>query len=63
MIDEKEQYGEKHLAVETEDDFHEALKRGLPIEVTHELARKIGLSFEDVGELGEIIEARKDPCE
>ena len=63
MIDEKEQYGEKHLAVETEDEFHEALKRGHPIEVTHELARKIGLSFEDVGELGEIIEARKDPCE
>ena len=57
MIREKEEGGEKYLSVETEDDFHEALKRGHPIEVTRELARKIGLSFEDVGEPGEIIEA------
>ena len=60
MIQEKEEEGEKYLTVETEDDFHEALKRGLAIEVTRELAAKIGLSFEDVGELGDIIEAHKD---
>ena len=60
MIREKQQEGEKYLSVDTEDDFHEALQRGHPIEVTHELAEKIGLSFEDVGELGEIIEAHKD---
>ena len=60
MIQEKQEEGEKYLTVETEDDFHEALQRGHPIEVTHELARKIGLSFEDVGEPGDIIEAHKD---
>ena len=60
MIREKQQAGEMYLSVETEDEFHEALKRGLPIEMTHELARKIGLSFEDVGKLGDIIEAQKD---
>ena len=60
MIREKQQEGEMYLSVETEDDFYEALKRGHPIEVTHELARKIGLSSEDVGELSEIIEAHKD---
>ncbi len=62
MIREEEEGGEKYLTVETEDDFHEALKRGHPIEVTCELAEKIGLSFEDVGNLGEIIEAHKDAC-
>ena len=62
MIQEKEEEGEKYLTVETEDDFHEALKRGHPIEVTCELAEKIGLRFEDVGELGDIIEAHKDAC-
>ena len=30
MIREKEEGGEKYLTVETEDDFHEALKRGHP---------------------------------
>ena len=60
MIREKQEEGEKYLTVETEDDFHEVLKRDQPIEVTHELAEKIGLSFEDVGELGDIIEAHKD---
>ena len=62
MIREEEEGGEKYLSVDTEDEFHEALKRGHPVEVTHELAEKIGLSFEDVGELGEIIEAHKDAC-
>ena len=60
MIQEKEEEGEKYLSVETEDEFHEALKQGHPIEVTHELAQKIGLSLEEVGELGDIIEAHKD---
>ena len=60
MIREENEGGEKYLSVETEDDFHEALKRGHPVEVTHELAGKIGLRFEEVGELGEIIEAHKD---
>ncbi len=60
MLREEKAGGEKYLTVETEDEFHEALKRGHPIEVTRELAEKIGLSFEDVGELGDIIEAHKD---
>ena len=60
MIREKEEGGEKYLTVETEDEFHEALQRGLAIEVTRELARKIGLSSEDVGEPGDIIEAHQD---
>ena len=60
MIREKQQEGEKYLSVDTEDDFYEALKQGLPIEVTRELAQKIGLSSEDVGEPGDIIEAHQD---
>ena len=63
MIHEKEEDGEKYLSVESEDEFHEALKRGHPIEVTRELAEKIGLRFEEVGELGEIIEAHKEACQ
>ena len=62
MIHEKkEENGEKYLSVETEDDFHEALKRGHPVEVPPELAQKIGLMVEDVGTLEEIIEAAEDP--
>ena len=61
MIHKREENGEKYLSVETEDDFHEALKREHPVEVTPELAQKIGLSFEDVGTLEEIIEAAEDP--
>ena len=60
MIREQNAGGEKYLTVETEDDFHAALQRGLAIEVTRELAEKIGLSFEDVGEPGDIIEAHQD---
>ena len=60
MIQEKQENGEKYLSVETEDEFHEALQRDLPIQVTRELAEKIGLSSEDVGELGDIIEAHQD---
>ena len=61
MIQEKEEDGEKYLSVETEDEFHEALKQGHPIEVTHDLAKKIGVSFEDVGTLEEIIDGAGDP--
>ena len=61
MIQEKEEDGEKYLSVETEDDFHEALKHGHPVEVTPELAKKMGVSFEDVGTLEEIIDAAGDP--
>ena len=60
MIHEENENDEKYLTVENEDDFHEALKQGHPIEVTRELGEKIGLSFEEVGELGDIIEAHKD---
>ena len=60
MMQEKEEYGEKYISVETEDDFHEALKRGHPVEAPPELAKKIGLSFEDVGTLEEIIDAAED---
>ena len=59
--EEKEENGEKYISVETEDDFHEALKRGHPVEVPPELAHKIGLMVEDVGTLEEIIEAAEDP--
>ena len=61
MMQEREDHGEKYLSVETEDDFHEALKRGHLVEVPPELAKKIGLSFEDVGTLEEIIDAAEDP--
>ena len=60
MMQEREDHGEKCLSVETEDDFHEALKRGHPVEVPPELAKKIGLSFEDVGTVEEIIDAAED---
>ena len=33
MQEGKEENGEKYLSVETEDEFHEALKRGHPVEV------------------------------
>ena len=59
-IEKKKENGEKYLAVQTEDEFHQALKKGRPVELTHELAQKIGLSVEDVGTLGDIIEAHKD---
>ena len=52
MMQEKEEYGEKYLSVETEDDFHEALKRGHPVEVPPELAKKIGLEFRGRGHPG-----------
>ena len=61
MMQEKEEYGEKYLSVETEDEFHEALNRGLAVELTWELGEQIGLMVEDVGTVEEINAARSDP--
>ena len=60
-MQEKEEYGEKYLPVETEDEFHEALNRGLAVELTWELGEQIGLMVEDVGTVEEIDAARSDP--
>ena len=60
MMQEKEEYGEKYLSVETEDEFHEALNRGLAVELTWELGEQIGLMVEDVGTVAEIDQARHD---
>ena len=61
MMQEKEEYGEKYLSVETEDEFHEALNRGLAVELTWELGEQLGLMVEDVGTVEEIDPARSDP--
>ncbi len=60
MMQEKEEYGEKYLSVETEAEFHEALNRGLAVELTWELGEQIGLMVEDVGTVEEINAARRD---
>ena len=49
------------VSVETEEEFHEALNRGDDVELTHELAEKIGLMEEDVGTLEDIKAAKFDP--
>ena len=49
------------VSVETEAEFHAALDRGADVELTHELAEKVGLMVEDVGTLEEIKAARFDP--
>ena len=49
------------VSVETEEEFHAALDRGADVELTHELAEKLGLMEEDVGTLEEIKAARFDP--
>ena len=53
--------GRKILWVETAADFREALKRGMTVELLHELADQIGLRSEDVGTEEEIEAARNDP--
>ena len=63
MIHERKENGETILSVRTEKDFHEALKRELPVELPHELADQIGLMVEDVGTDEEIEGARNDPYE
>ena len=39
------------VSVETEEEFHAALDRGADVELTQELAEKVGLMEEDVGTL------------
>ena len=61
MMQEKEENGEKYLSATTEDEFHEALNRGLAVELTRELGEQIGLMVEDVGTVEEIDAAGSDP--
>ena len=61
MIRKKKENGEKYTQVETEEEFHAALNRGEDVELTHELAEKIGLMAEDVGTLEDIKAAKFDP--
>ena len=62
MIDEREEEnGEEYTPVETEEEFHAALNSGADVELTHELAEKIGLMVEDVGTLEDIKAAKFDP--
>ena len=49
------------VSVETEVEFHAALDRGADVELTQELAEKVGLMVEDVGTLEDIKAARFDP--
>ena len=46
------------VSVETEEEFHAALNSGADVELTHELAEKIGLMAEDVGTLEDIKAAK-----
>ena len=39
MIPKKDENGEKYATATTEAEFHEALNRGLAVELTRELAR------------------------
>ena len=61
MIRKKWRDGEPVLSVETKDEFWKAVSTGEPVELTHELADKIGMMEEDVGTLEEIKAARDDP--
>ena len=62
MIHKKEENGEKYATVTNEAEFHKALNRGLAVELTRELAERIGVPMdEDVGTVAEIDAARTDP--
>ena len=61
MIRKKKENGEKYTRPQTEEEFHAALNRGEDVELTHELAEKIGLMAEDVGTLEDIKAAKFDP--
>ena len=61
MIQKKKENGENYTQVETEEEFHAALNRGEDVELTHELAEKVGLMVEDVGTLEDIKAAKFDP--
>ena len=57
----KEENGEKYATATTEDEFYEALNRGLAVELKRELAERIGVPMnEDVGTVQEINAARYD---
>ena len=61
MIQKKEENGEKYVTASDEAEFHAALNRGFAVEVTWELAEKIGVPMdEDVGTVAEIDAARND---
>ena len=60
MIPKKEENGEKYVTATPEAEFHEALNRGIAVEVTWELGERIGLMVEDVGTVEEINAARRD---
>ena len=62
VLEKKKTQAEPELvSVETEEEFHAALDRGADVELTHELAKKVGLMEEDVGTLEDIKAARFDP--
>ena len=53
--------GSKYATATNEAEFHAALKRGLDVELTRELAESIGVPMnEDVGTVAEIDQARND---
>ena len=61
MIPKKEENGEKYVTASDEAEFHEALNRGLAVELTRKLADQIGVPMnEDVGTVAEIDQARYD---
>ena len=61
MIQKKDESGEKYATTTTEAEFHEALNRGIAVELTRELAEEIGVPMnEDVGTVAEIDQARYD---
>ena len=62
MIQKKEEHdGSKYATASDEAEFHEALNRGLAVELTRELAEQIGVPMnEDVGTVAEIDQARRD---
>ena len=45
----KDKAKDELVSVETDAEFHAALNSGADVELTHELAEKIGLMVEDVG--------------
>ena len=54
--------GSKYATATNEAEFHAAVKRGLDVEMTRELAEQIGVPMdEDVGTVAEIDQARDDP--
>ena len=62
MQTKKAHDGSKYVTATNEAEFHAAVKRGLDVEMTRELAEDIGIPMdEDVGTVAEIDQARNDP--